>query len=1028
MGTSAGSIYIDLIIKNKLKAQTEKAAQQTANTVQKTMQKAGVNAGAAFRQTMAAALNRMQAKTAQTMAKAQQAMQSSMQKAAQSTTQSAKTMGQGFNKSLALARLKVKDLEQEFDALGAKMDAIVQKQAATSGQTPGDAAKSLQTNKAFQSLVKQQEALGRRLAAAQQRLTVEMQAEQAKQAAHAKATAEKAAAAQQKAQEKAIKSQQQAFQSLQSSAKSAYAKVGEAAKYVFAKLTKAVGNFSLGMKKSTGGVQSFGARLRSIVGGALIFNGISRALTSMTTYFKNAVMASGRFRDALANLKGAASTAAAPIVQALTPALTALANAAATVFSYVAKLFSLLTGKSVASMKASAAATNQYTNSVNGATDAAKELAEANNTLGIDELNVVQQNSKQDSSGGGSSGTVAPDYEFDGQSNLLDKMLESIKKGDWNQVGVLISQKLNETMAAINWPSIEKTARQWVDNAVNVLNSLVQNLNWSLVGDTFANGLNVALHCYDDFFQKFDWTSLGRGIGTGLNQMVTALDWKTVGRVLTDKLKAVLEMLHGFVATFDFASLGSSLADAIMAAINNVNWVQGIQDLSSLAVGFLVGLQNLIKGIDWAGIGATIYQMLASIDWGGLLLNLMNLIATAFTEGFTLLGGFLANAFTDLKTQLVSNFADTNSVVTQELATQFQWICQVIEDVINGFLMPLIGELQQIILDMLSGIQAAWDEYGAPILDAMGKAWESVRDIISSVYENVVKPVLEDFMVQLDWLWSKHLKPLWDNLMEFFGAFAEMVLAIWNEYLAPWIKNMVDVFGPVITTVVKYIMDSFSTAFAVVADIFNAMIEIFKGICKFITGVFTGDWGKAWEGIKDIFKGVWDGIVSLLKGSVNWIIDIVNTLIRAVNSALNLVIDKLNTLSFDIPDWVPVVGGQKFGFDIPKVTMSEIPKLANGGVITQPTLAMMGEYAGASTNPEIVAPESKIRGLLDESMAAMGENINRLVRLLEYHSSRTSTVNQPIEVKLDGQVLYRAMAQVEERQGVKIGGAFAYSY
>ena len=1008
MGTSAGSIYIDLIIKNKLKAQTEKAAQQTANTVQKTMQKAGVNAGAAFRQTMAAALNRMQAKTAQTMAKAQQAMQSSMQKSAQtaqqSSSQAAKAMTGKFNKSLELARLKVKDLEEEYTVLGTEIDDIARKMAKATGNNPGVAATAALRkggNKRMQSLVKQQEALGRRLTAAQQRLTVEMQAEQAKQAAHAKATAEKAAAAQQKAQEKAVKSQQQALQRLQSSAKFVYAKVGGIAKSAFDKLTKVLGGFFLEMKKGTGGVQSFATRLHSIVGGALIFNGISRALTSMTTYFKNAVMASGRFRDALANLKGAASTAAAPIVQVLTPALTALA---------------------------SAAATNQYTNSVNGATDAAKELAEANNTLGIDELNVVQQDSKQDSSGGSSSGTVAPDYEFDGQSNLLDKMLESIKKGDWNQVGVLISQKLNETMAAINWPSIEKTARQWVDNAVNVLNGLVQNLNWPLVGDTFANGLNVALHCYDDFFQKFDWTGLGHGIGTGLTQMVTTLDWKAVGRVLTDKLKAVLEMLHGFVTTVDFASLGSSLAVAIMAAINNVDWVQGIQDLSSLAVGLLVGLQNLIQGIDWAGIGSTIYQMLAAIDWGGLLLNLMNLIATAFTEALTLLGGFLSNAFTDLKNQLVSNFADTNSVVMQELAVQFQWICQIIGDVINGFLMPLVGELQKIILDMLSGIQAAWNEYGAPILDAMGKAWESVRDIISNVYETVVKPVLEDFMVQLDWLWSEHLKPLWDNLMEFFGAFAEMVLAIWNEYLAPWIKNMVDVFGPVITTVVKYIMDSFSTAFAVVADIFNAMIEIFKGICKFITGVFTGDWGKAWEGIQDIFKGVWDGIVALLKGAVNWIIDIVNTLIRAVTSGLNFVIDKLNTLSFDIPDWVPEVGGQKFGFDIPKVTISEIPKLANGGVITQPTLAMMGEYAGASTNPEIVAPESKIRGLLDESMAAMGENINRLVRLLEYQGSRTSMVNQPIEVKLDGQVLYRAMAQVEERQGVKIGGAFAYSY
>lgn len=79
------------------------------------------------------------------------------------------------------------------------------------------------------------------------------------------------------------------------------------------------GRFTLGMRRSATGVQSFGARLRSIVGGALIFNVLSSALSGMVQYFKSATMASGEFRTALANLKGAASTAVAPLIQMLTP-------------------------------------------------------------------------------------------------------------------------------------------------------------------------------------------------------------------------------------------------------------------------------------------------------------------------------------------------------------------------------------------------------------------------------------------------------------------------------------------------------------------------------------------------------------------------------------------------------------------------------------------------------------------------------------------------------------------------------------
>ena len=968
MGTSAGSIYIDLIIKNKLKAQTEKAAQQTANTVQKTMQKAGGNAGAAFRQTMQAAMERMQKRTAQTMAKAQQAMQSSMQKAAQSTTQSAKTMGQGFNKSLALAQQKVEQLEAEFQSLGVQLDALTQKQAAALNAPKPNATKSL-----YQQLVKQQEAVYRRLIAAEQRLTVERQAEQVKQTATAQSQAQKSANTQimqcQKVQavskavfDKMRISVSSAFSGIASVSKKALSGIASGVKKAasgFSKIKALTSKFSLGMKKSTSGVQSFGARLRSIVGGALIFNGISRALTGTITYFKNAVMASGQFRDALANLKGAASTAAAPIVQVLTPALTALANAAATVFSYVAKLFSLLTGKSVASMKASAAATNQYAKSVNGATDAAKELAEANNTLGIDELNVVQQDSKQDGSGGSSSGTVAPDYEFDGQSNLLDKMLESIKKGDWYQVGALISQKLNETMAAINWPSIEKTARQWVDNAVNVLNGLVQNLNWPVVGDTFANGLNVALHCYDDFFQKFDWTGLGRGIGTGLNQMVATLDWQAVGRFLTDKIKALFELLHGFVTTFDFASLGSSLAVAIMAAVNNIDWVQFAMDLNNLAFGLLEGLQNLIRGIDWASMGATVREMLASIDWAGIVSSL------AYSLG-QLAGGiwiFLQEALADIGQKLGSYFTD-------------------------------IGE---------NGIQG--------LLQGM---WNLLCDIGTWLYDNLVKPMVEGVKEMLGiHSPSRVFAEIGQFLIEgLFGGLLEkwhLISGFFTEKF-DWAKDKV-------TTTWKNVQSN--------------TLEMWGSISSSLKNTLSNlgeRFGDTWTKLQSSTKGSWSSMTSTIKGAVNVIISFMNQLLSGAGNMINGLIDLLNKFSIDVPADVPIIGGTKFGFSMDHITVPNIPMLANGGVITQPTLAMMGEYAGASTNPEIVAPESKIRGLLDESMAAMGENINRLVRLLEYHSSKTSTVNQPIEVKLDGQVLYRAMAQVEERQGVKIGGAFAYSY
>lgn len=91
----------------------------------------------------------------------------------------------------------------------------------------------------------------------------------------------------------------------------------------------------------------------------------------------------------------------------------------------------------------------------------------------------------------------------------------------------------------------------------------------------------------------------------------------------------------------------------------------------------------------------------------------------------------------------------------------------------------------------------------------------------------------------------------------------------------------------------------------------------------------------AWNGIKTWFSNLWKGIWNVIKQPINWII-----------GGVNAIIDGLNSLSFDIPDWVPFVGGQKWGFNIPK-----IPELARGGIVDKPTRALIGEAGREAVVP-----------------------------------------------------------------------------
>lgn len=114
------------------------------------------------------------------------------------------------------------------------------------------------------------------------------------------------------------------------------------------------------------------------------------------------------------------------------------------------------------------------------------------------------------------------------------------------------------------------------------------------------------------------------------------------------------------------------------------------------------------------------------------------------------------------------------------------------------------------------------------------------------------------------------------------------------------------------------------------------------------------------NGIASFFSGLWTGIVDGFKGFVNFFIKGINTIIGGINK-----------LSFTAPDWVPGIGGETVGFNLPT-----IPLLAQGGVATRPTLAMVGE----GREHEAILPLSKLKGLLGLSQTSLAATMESLTR------------------------------------------------
>lgn len=151
-----------------------------------------------------------------------------------------------------------------------------------------------------------------------------------------------------------------------------------------------------------------------------------------------------------------------------------------------------------------------------------------------------------------------------------------------------------------------------------------------------------------------------------------------------------------------------------------------------------------------------------------------------------------------------------------------------------------------------------------------------------------------------------------------------------DEWLqSVFLTDWTELFGPILG---EYL----NAFFANVKNIWDSIMQIFNGVIDFIRGVFTGDWERAWQGVQDIFAGIFNGLVAIAKSPINGIIGLLNIAINAINGLIN----GLNSLSFDVPDWVPGLGGNSWGFNFPNIP--NIPYLAKGGTVLSGS-AVVGE-------------------------------------------------------------------------------------
>ena len=356
---------------------------------------------------------------------------------------------------------------------------------------------------------------------------------------------------------------------------------------------------------------------------------------------------------------------------------------------------------------------------------------------------------------------------------------------------------------------------------------------------------------------------------------------------------------------------------------------------------------------------------------------------------------------------LTDQWTEMSGVMT----TTFNTIKPLFDKVFTTGIIPILETLQSIWSDLWDTSAEIWDKYGKPTMEAIKSIITSVGDTVMKIYESWIQPVVKWICDILKSMWNNAIKPIYEKVAAVMSKIIECINAVWVNFLKPCVDWIVKTAGPLISNVLNATKNVFDTVFSFIGTVVGTALDAFGGLLDFITGVFSGDWDKAWNGIKDTVKAVWDGIWGTIKSIINLIIDGINLLWTGIYNAVKGLVDAVGGVAGVIGDML----GQDWHFSMPD-SPPLIPKLAKGGLAYAPTLAMVGDNRNAGTDPEVIAPLSKLKDIIGE-----GGDMTEVVLLLREILEFLKGLNLIAKGEFDGKTLYRLIVQLNKENTYRTG-------
>lgn len=503
----------------------------------------------------------------------------------------------------------------------------------------------------------------------------------------------------------------------------------------------------------------------------------------------------------------------------------------------------------------------------------------------------------------------------------------------------------------------------------------------------------LAQKLYDFFKPLVDsWNKYGSQVKeafknaiNGIGQAISAM-WNSVETLFTNGT------IYSIIANIlnSIGKIGTAWANAWNNDNNGTELIQGIANMINDITGAILnlvsstGFQSFLDGIISAFSGIVQFIEPVVSGFSEMAEKMLEIVASTIGDILKTVGNALqAIAQNEVAVEILKALGEAIAIVVGAIVL---WnIAQAILNGLMGLFAIITSPITLVVLAIVAAITVAiliFKNWGT-ISEWLGQKFNEARENINTAFQNIGQ-WFEDRKNDI----CNAFSDIGNWFMDKFNNAKDGVQNAFQN-IGNWFKDRKNDITNTFSNIGQWFSDKFNNAVQGIKNAFSSVKIFFSGVWQGICGVFgnVANWfrdkfSQAWQAVKNVFStggrifdGIKEGILSGLKSIVNAIIYGINKVIRIPFTGLNTVLRNIRNAE--------ILGLKPFSW-IGTISVPQIPQLAKGGVLTEATTVLAGEYSGAKTNPEIVTPQNIMRDTFEDVLSNYSGNGQPLHVTIQY--------------------------------------------